>query len=422
MKKNKKPHTFGRMRFVSLLIITAAVFALPGNYLYAKEKNTIQTPLFQPALGYTIQYNDNISLTRHKNKDFVHTFTPSLRLAYTDKSPQFVVIGSYLVDIVTHSDYKKKDFQKHAPFISIKFRTPSNIYGSIVDQYVKTADSIGIEDDYGVGRKTRRSSNYANLKLGYGFTSHAAIEGAYSNTLNWFTHDEDKWQEREDHTLDLSLRYILTPKTSFLLTYQRKESTYPRQNDEIDGWSKYTSKDNSKNNYLVGFHFSPRGKINGRLKLGFGGINYKNDIDKDGNNFEDLSTWISEVDINYKATEKTVIVVTVRRHINSASIPEASSYTNSSFKLGCRQTLLQSFLLSLNAQWEILEYDLYDSLKLPEKEYNYFIAGAGIDYAFHEALNAGLEYTYKTREATYKAYADDEYNNNIIQFHIKASF
>lgn len=409
-------NTIRKIIIVQLILI---LFFAMNTY---GEDNTPPEKLhLMPAIKYQTEYNDNIFLDREKEDDFIHLISPGLEIRY-DNAPHFSIQGGYALYHYTYSDFNKNNYDEHLPHISIDFSTPTHFYGRLEDVYLKTANPYGTDDNYGEGEKTRRSRNKAALSVGYEVSGRFSIEGELGMNALWFSDVKDQWQNRNDHIYRLSIMRALTPKTSFVMSYQYVSSEYKKQNDGIGGWTAATSQDYSKNKYMMGFHVDPRGKINGRLFVGYETRDPENRKDKNDNAYTDFDTWVAEIDItyNYRPTDHFKLIL--EKKIHPSNLSEASSYTDTSFSFGYTRRFSHAFELSIQSGMEIWDYNMIDEHMVPEQKYTIVRTDAGLRYFFKDWLTTEIHYIYKTREATKELYNLMEYDNNVFYLSLSAHF
>jgi len=412
-----------------------ARFKISGNFLafflivlsnigsvYAQENTAARKLEFNAGIAEKVAYDDNIFLKRDKTHDFINSVTPSFDFTYNDQNPVWSASGGYLVDIVNYFDYGENDYLRHAPSASFVFHTPVNLYGSFDENYNNTADPYGSDDHYGEGRKTRRNNNKVDFTIGYELSSHLALEGAYINNIYRFYKEEDKWRNKDDNAFSSSLVYKLTPKTSALFTYRQTGTIFPEQNDGIAGWSSSTSEDTTKREYTTGFRISSHGKLSGSLMMGYESQNFENEVDRYGHQYTDISDWSASVDLQFKATQKNQVNLTLERKIRPSNTIEASSQEDTSLMIGYTQNLMHSFVFILAAGWDLWDYKMFNELALPEKKITIYSAKTGINYIIREWLTTGIIYEYRTKNASSDQYNEEEYVDNVAAFTISATY
>ena len=116
----------------------------------------------------------------------------------------------------------------------------------------------------------------------------------------------------------------MTGKTSLLANYRQGVTVYDKQNDGVNGWSDTTSQDNTFSSYFIGFRFEPGGKLSGEIKLGLGNKNYDNEVDKNGNNYKDIDSWVAETNVNFQARAKTIFTLNLQRSLKGSPDSDAA--------------------------------------------------------------------------------------------------
>ncbi len=397
--------------FLSFLV--APVFA-QGNIHLGRLK-------VEPGIAYKFEYNDNIySANTDEEEDYIHTVTPSIRLGYTGTAGNFFSAG-YNVELVAYSDYDKNNYQNHRPFISLGYKSPAGLYLRANDYFQHTEDPYGTENQYGIGRKTKRWNNTADVAAGYDLTERYTLECMYKNYVERFDLTEDKWQNRIDHVYGASFFVRVTGKTSLFGQYRRTQAEYDEQNDGIDGWNSTNSRDYNLNDYFIGARFEPGGKLSGEIKLGYGEQEFDNAIDKDGNPYVDESSWVAETTVNYQPMKKTRLSLNLQRSFKGAPDVDSSSYEDTLVGLTLGQELGNRFSLDLGFEWNKNDY-LNENPGRPEKYFDIYTFKGALDYRIQDWLTAGLEYKYKSKQASHTEYKDSEYDNNVIGVRLSAMF
>jgi len=402
---------------------TASVLA-QGNIGTGKTK-------FEAEISYKGEYNDNIysadgkTATTPEQDDFIHTVTPSLRLRF-DGAPGNFFSAGYNVDIVAYSDFSSNNYETHKPSVSLGFKSPAGFYLKASDNYLNTADPYGTDNQYKLGTpNTERWTNSLNLTVGHTFAGSFGIEGMYKNYLERFDLQDDKWQDRIDHVYGVTLLYKITPKTSLLAQYRRTDAEYDSQNDGVAGrgpaWTKTTSQDYDLNDAFFGVRFEPGGKVTGEIKLGYGDKNFDNIVDNSGNRYEDESTWVAETSVNYSPIERTRFTLDFARSQTGSPDSDASTYVDTKMGLRLRQGLAHRFTLNLGAEWSNNDYQVYPGIV--DKYFDVYTIKAGLDWDIKKWLSAGIDYEYKSKEASNEAaYGSSEYKSNRTSARISAKF
>jgi len=376
----------------------------------------------EPEITFKVEYNDNIySEKTNEDDDYISTLTPIIRFLYIG-SDFFNANAGYSVDLAAYSDNSDNNYQVHRPFISVDIKTPAGLYLKFNDNYLHTADPYGTDNQYKLGvPRTERWNNSATVIAGFRFAKKFAIEGRYKNYMEGFKLDEDKWQKRTDYIYGTSFFFKVTGKISLLANYRQGVTVYDKQNDGVNGWSDTTSQDNTFSSYFIGFRFEPGGKLSGEIKLGLGNKNYDNEVDKNGNNYKDIDSWVAETNVNFQARAKTIFTLNLQRSLKGSPDSDAASYIDTQAGLNLSQKLLNRLFLNLGFDW--INNDYQNEISgIPEKYFNIYTARCGFGYNKRDWLMVYMGYQYKSKYASDKAYEQSEFNNNIFSFRLSMLF
>ena len=167
--------------------------------------------------------------------------------------------------------------------------------------------------------------------------------------------------------------------------------------------------------------FEPGGKLSGEIKIGFGTKNFNNKIDKYGNNYKGIDSWIAETSVNFQARAKTSFVLNLQRSHKGSPDSDAASYIDTLAGLSLSQKIVNRLYLSLGFDWTNNDYQNEISEK-PEKFFNIYTAKCGFGYNIRDLFHAGLEYKYMSKQASDKAYETSEFDSNIYSFRLSILF
>jgi hypothetical protein len=249
----------------------------------------------------------------------------------------------------------------------------------------------------------------------------------YQHNLQRFYADVDKWQNRTDQQYGFTFFYKLSAKTSLLAQYRRTQAKYDAQNDGIwpNGiltWSDETSQDYTLNDYFIGVHFRPGGKLSGEIKLGDGQKRFANSGDMNGNAYEDQSSWMAEADINYHPTQRTLLSWTLKRAYKGSSDTDTSSYLDTLVGLYLRQRFSDRFSFGFGLDWNRSDYSGGGLANSDQKYFNTYTAKTSFEWVLFKWLTGGVEYRYRVRRAGDALYEDEEYKNSVFLMRLDAKF
>jgi len=429
--KNKQYATQGAMKTGLLLICLGlfvwaqSAFAMGNIHLGRLEIN--------PELSYKGEYNDNIYFeNRDEDDDFIHTITPGIGLKISGTPGNFLSAG-YKVGIAMYDDEDDNDYEDHRLFVSAGLKTPKGLYLRVQDGFQDTEDPFDSKEEFRLGEKTQRWNNLVNITAGFEFAERYGIEATYNNFVERYDLTKDEFQDTIEHTYGIAVLYNLTPKTALFGQYLRNDTEYDAQNDGIDvnrdgidEWNSGNSQDYIIDSFLIGARFKPGGKLSGEFKLGYGTIDFDNDVDKNGNEYDDDSFFVVEADVDYKPVEKTSLSLTLKRYKQASTSADVSgdvsaTYLRTIIGLGLTQNFTDRISANLGLEWSNKDY-LDERPGSPKKEIDLYTARCGIDYFIKDWLSAGLSYKYQDNQASKSQYDYDEYTVNTVAFQLTGKF
>lgn len=374
-----------------------------------------------PGLNYKLENNDNIFLDPAGEKDdFISTISPSLSLDFTQDQKNYIKLG-YNVDVVRYHDFSDTNYEKHSLTGRARYTSPVGWYANAWNYFVDTEDPYGSLNDYNIGEQTARWNNTFRFRTGYRLADKTRMEFSYRNFVQNYDAFADEWQNKLGHEPGLAFFYKFWPKTSALFEYRYQLREYTEQQDLADndkGIDSNTAQDFSYHKFYVGLQWDATAKINGNLKLGYGLKDYDNSTNWLGEDYDDNSTWIAETRLSYQLAPKTRLTSELLREVRDSSSNDGSTeYENTRLGIGVKQTLLRRFTLKANASYTAKDYDA-DRFG-NSREDDQYRAKLGCDYKIQDWLTAGVAYTYEDRQSNF---ADEEYTNNIIGFHIGGEY
>jgi hypothetical protein len=385
-----------------------------------------------PGVQYELRYDDNVFFAAtDEQDDIVHILTPSIFFGYAGALPETFLQFGYLGDFAYHADLEENDWTRHRPFISAGYGSPAGFYARASDNYTWSEDPFGTFNEleqntqFGLGEKTKRYDNLANLLLGYRFATRWYAEGYYSNYIIRYDQLEDEWQDRSDNVLGALLGFRLTPKTSLLAEYRTAIADYDEQNDGVFdagrgvSWSEDTSQDYVDSNVWVGFRFEPGGKISGEAKVGWGWREWENSVDALGFEYVDDGTVTASTSVFYAPTARTNLTLNLFRTFLGSPDADASSFINTLVQLRLRQELGYKLILNGLASFNNDDYQNVAPGR-PDKYFNRYILSAGLDWAIRPWLTIGGFYQFENQSVSdAAAYGTSEYERNVLAAQVK---
>lgn len=429
--KNKQYVTQGAMKtgilliYVGLFIWTSSAFAVGNIHLGRFEIN--------PELSYKCEYVDNIYYeNRDEDSDVIHTITPGIGLKLSGTPGNFFSAG-YKIGIVRYSDDDDNDYEDHRAFVSAGLKTPKGLYLVVKDGFQDTEDPFDSKEEFRLGEQTKRWNNLVDIIAGFEFAQRYGIEATYKNFVERYDRLKDEFQDTTDDTYGIAVLYNLTPKTAFLAQYLRSNTEYDAQNDGIDvnrdgidEWNSGNSQDYTLDRFLIGARFRPGGKLIGEFKFGYGTIDFDNDVDKNGNEFDDDSFFSMEANVGYKPVEKTNLSLILKRYKQPSTSADVSSdvsamYLRTIIGLALNQNFTNRISAKLGFEWSNKDYE-DERAGYPQKELDLYTARCGLDYFIKDWLTAGLSYKYQDNQSNKSQYDYDEYTVNTVAFQLTGKF
>jgi hypothetical protein len=170
------------------------------------------------------------------------------------------------------------------------------------------------------------------------------------------------------------------------------------------------------NRVSAGLTWDSGAKFAGELNFGYIWVNYDNQTDPYGNQYEDVNTWNAATSINYFATPTTTLSLGIARALRNTGSDNAQYYTDTGFSLGLAQVFLQRFTLTLQGAYARYDYNLPTD---PSEKQNNYLGSIGVNYKIWEWLNAGVAYTYLKKESNYP---ENDYTDNRVLFSLRGVY
>ncbi|MDD3952809.1 MAG: outer membrane beta-barrel protein [Lentisphaeria bacterium] len=404
-----------------LLILIVGIF-LAAQPVFAMNFGKIDVT---PMINVSAQHYSNIFYESDNAQDDVCLkVTPGVLIGYLGSKGNYLNAG-YSVDLVYFNDYSDNNYQTHKPFVSLGLESPLGLYLKADDKYFSTQDLYGTEDQYGVGERTKRWHNTADVAVGYRFADRYTLEAQYRNYLQRFDQISDEWQDRNDNRYGVSFAVKVAPKTEVFAQYRMTVADFDSQNDSVanDAFTSQTSMDYTLNDYFIGVRLAATAKINGEIKVGWGEKEYDNAFDPNGIAYDDESTWIAETRLNYQMLQRTLLTLHVYREYKPSVYKGApsSSYEDTVAGLALKQGLGNQILMNLGAQWRYNNY-VNEAEGLPGKDFTIYDLNAGFELSVNSWLKAEAGYRYQTKAAGDSQYDEYEYDASIFSIGLTAAY
>ena len=429
-----------RYPWLTVIIILFCVFIV-----FTLNAHGLQLPIrlgrttIAPSLGYQLRYDDNLFYaSENQQDDFVNILTPGLLLTYAGARPGNLIQIGYSTDVALHREAADNNWSRHSPFLSFTYASPLGYYVRFGDNYTWSEDPFGSFNEFdqsnrfGLGEKTRRWDNAANLLVGYNVSPRYFIEGTYNNYVIRYDLDKDKWQERTDNIGGLTLGLRVTPRLSLISGYRLTRAVYDKQNDGIfdpgrdTNWSSDTSQDYYIQDISVGVRIETGGPISGEVSIGYEEKSFDNLFDPLNLKYEDSSSYFirTTTGLTYQPTARSTLTLNTQRAILGSPDADATSFINTLVQVGLNQQLFSYGRIQCSGRllggWNFDDYQ-NENPGTPEKYFQRWNGEVGID-ASYRWITLGLSYSYETQVASDPVYATSEYELNRTLFNIALSF
>lgn len=365
-----------------------------------------------PELTYQLTYDSNIYKDpEDEQDDFIHIIRPGVRFLYEGNEDNKLEFG-YNIGFIRFTDNSRNSFHEHNAFLDGMYKTPWGLYLRLNDTFAHTADPYGNSNSYREGEtKVRRWYNNAGLSLGYEL-NRLSFEASYANHYERYLEDIDWWQNRNDHQFSLTAYYRFMPRTSALLQYRFVDINYTNQNngDNSRGIDSDTSQDARQHQIFTGLRFDPTGKLKGEIKLGLGRKNYVNDRDWNGDEYEDVSSWLAEGSLVWDATAKTSLSTRFARSLNDSTESYATQFTTTTLSLGLRHQFFDQLAATSGVGLTLDDYNDV-SPTLDARHDLTLMLDCGLEYTIQDWLMVGLGYAYADRSSS-DDFQDEEYQDH----------
>ncbi|MCP4344728.1 MAG: outer membrane beta-barrel protein [Desulfobacterales bacterium] len=360
-----------------------------------------------PKIDYNCSYSTNIySDNTNRQNDFIHTITPGISLEKGFASHN-KISAEYSIALVTYNDLEENNSQDHSLSVSSELKFPAAKTSlNIADNFTRTSDLLGTDNEYNVGKKTKRWNNSLDTTLAYDFGGKYSLELTYNNTILRFDDDEDKRQNRFDNKYGVYLFYKLTGKTSVFTNFQQTLAEYDDQGDA-------TSQDYTLNDYLIGIRLKPVGRLHGEASFGYS----TNKPDNYGN----TSSWTANASVNFETVNKTLLSYSLKRAYKGAPDEDAPSYLDTSMDISLTRSFVNEMSVDFSLNWGHMDYK-GEEHGLPDKSFNKYSAKAGFNWKIVKWINAGVGYEYGQKTASDSKYEDEEHEINNMYFNFDFNF
>jgi hypothetical protein len=352
-----------------------------------------------PSLELSVEYDDNIQLTRdNKIDDVIFHVIPGIMIELPSR--RYTVRLGYTADVLRYADSTDLDTVHHSALADARVKFTGGLGFRLIDRFLITDDFSG----FPVPELTERVERWENtLDVGADYT----VRERYTLDVGyrWFLVDYRAGQEfdefdRQDHTIAGTLFYRVLPKTSVLgeLDYNmvRYELESVAQDRDSDAWR-----------FKVGVQGDLTAKTSALIKIGWEFRDY------DNAGREDWDGLIAEGSIVWKYREPSEVRLFGGRE-NIESLFEGENYYITSYA-GVEVThyLRERWILRIRGLGGVNDYPdvVTVDTKTAERSDTFFEAGAALKYQMRRWLAFELAYAYRLLDSNFSEF---DYGNNRV--------
>ncbi len=348
--------------------------------------------------GYTNNPNNpdqvqNGMLSKPKESDYIFHVMPGLLLNYQLPERGHVNLA-YEGDWAFYNEFTAQNWNNQRGSFDFDYTAPTGLIAGLTNVYNNGNDPYGSPTQVGLGYTQRRWNNDLNAKLGWDFFNRFKVVGLYNFYKQKYKDDRNSTQNWTDNVFGLELATRVLPKTWAFVRYH-----YGTQGYDDDQVSSARDASNKRNRVSGGLAWDGGGKLGGELNFGWQWLSYDNNVDVNGETYEDRNTWSANTSIDYRATQTTALTLNVSRAIRSTGAQRREYYDDTQVGINVFQDLPYKF--SANGGFVYGKND-YNTLNYQGTEdrvddnYNFY---AGVSYKIRSWLNASLNYRYMKKDS-----------------------
>ena len=399
--KNQKQIALGGVAMVAGLVGASAQDSAP---LFKIGRVDVR-----PHAAYSLVYDDNIFLDHKtsaagqpgrnagRDHDFIHTFTPGLRLNAGDAAQRQSAYfdANYEVAFTKFTDYTGADATDHNA--SVEFGGKLNRLHVGVAQTLASKSDADVANSAANGRVKRKT---------------------------WETKVDSDYEVSEKTSMSLNLLQTIGDYEAPLVDSAERSATLwldhqvlPKVKLGLGGGGGYLQVDgNAANHNPNSLYFNGQGRLGWQAteKLAVNasaGVEHRN-VQQRG--ARDPLTFIYHLSADWKAAERTTVSLGATRGTKVSNAQGAQLNEETAFTASLRHGLGDRVSLAVEGGYSQSHYTETVVLAGASiRDDNYFFAKPSVSYRFMERANATLYYQYRRNDANLPANGNDFYNNQL---------
>ena len=360
-----------------------------------------------PSLGLSLEYDDNILLTKDNEiDDFIFHITPGILLELPSR--KYAIRLGYQADILRYFDNTDLDTVHHSLLADGRVNFNMGLGLRLTDRFIITDDFAGFPVPE-LTQRVERHENTLDVGMDYTVRERYTLDVGYRWFMVDYQDDPSVQQfDRDDHTIAGTLFYRVFPKTSVLgeVAYNivRYDEPAIAADRDSDAWR-----------FLVGVKGDLTAKTTALIKVGWEWRDYENARREDWDGF------VAEGNIIWKYREPSEIRLYGGR-ANVESLEETRNYYISNYAgVEVRHFLGERLILALRALGGVNDYPENGNVAAIERERKdtFFEAGASIKYQMRRWLAFELGYNFLILDSNINI---NDYQDNRIKASVLFSY
>ncbi|NWF76754.1 MAG: outer membrane beta-barrel protein [Nitrospirae bacterium] len=380
-----------------------------------------------PFISITEYYTDNVFNTNDaEENDFVtiispgiwisipHIYDKLLKIETSNISPGGYTLSRYKpeyfrryqtyifynADIEEFSEFTDEDTVNHRFEGFFQYNLKGGLSFEVVDQYLDSHDVRG------TGISQELDTFKTNLFHGIGvYDISERFRLRFDYSLFSVNYDEERndFRDRNDNSIYGYVFYKFQPKTALFIEYEYLDIDYKKEQ----------TSSSIEQHYFAGIQWDATAKSKGSIKVGYGVKEFSFDNEED-------SDFILEIQIDYKFTPKTSLLLRALRRTTETNIATTDFILSNTFEAEYIQKVTGKITADIKL---VYENDNYNGLltfagETKEREDNYFSGMFSIQYDFREWLKTAIGFIHTRRDSNFSSF---DYKTNSIFFRITAA-
>ena len=348
--------------------------------------------------GLEVGYKNrsNIFLSQDNTvSDSIMEIRPALAVRHDFTQTSFWAL-EYQGTFAYYQDNTNNDYDSHYVPFDFFLGGKTGPFVEVSNDFWRSSDPFGSQDLYNLGIKTSRTQNDTYVSPGWTFSEKTKAQVYARYIILEYDDDQDRYQNQREFNYGGKFFYKFWPKTSALFQYTYATREYV---DQPTG----NSEDFYRHDFFVGLVWDATSKLTGEAKVGYSIMNYDNQYNTVGQEYENKNTWIAEVNVSWQATARLVLTGSVMRGIRQstqglvgASFPN-NYYVDTNASVGARFSIMPNLTAFAMVLAGINDYNSLDGTS--SREDDIFKGQIGLEYSFLKYLYLTGSYLYDYRDS-----------------------